>query len=268
MILDLNKLGVGKIIEMYSNAEITRYQLMNALNVYEIKKYNSMINAAEKKRESIIKLNRNTQIIWITGASGTGKSNTLAKWICKKQGYTVSVGNAGQHFAEGYQGTDAFIIDDFRGSKMPFAELLNFTDNIMNVKAAARYADVDFSDCKLIIITSILPPSRCYTSETITQDEPIRQFFRRLGFFTKDENGVVKADKTYLKIGSLEVGEYTDYMEFSDKPAASVPEGVVAVFNCEDDQLNTNYKFISMRGPYEETKVELKEDELKNTLGF
>lgn len=79
MILDLNKLGVGKIIEMYGNAEITRYQLLNALNVYEIKKYNSMIAAADKKRESIIKLSRNTQVLWITGASGTGKSNTFAK---------------------------------------------------------------------------------------------------------------------------------------------------------------------------------------------
>lgn len=180
----------------------------------------------------------------------------------------MSIGNAGPHFAEGYQGTDAFIIDDFRADKIKFSELLNFIDNVMNVKAAARYTDIDFSDCKLIIITSIKSPSKCYTSETITQDEPIKQLYRRLGFFTQDKNGVVKPDQTYFKIGSIDVDFTTGYEEFSDKPAPSIPEGVVAVFNCENDQVNVNYKFISMKEPYEETKVELQADELKNTLGF
>lgn len=260
---DLLKLSVDKRIELYASRQITRTELMAALETYEVKKYKSYIEAAKEKRESILVHDRDTMVLWITGGSGTGKTNTLAKWICEKLGYDYSVGDGGEHFAEGYKSTRAFIIDDFRAGKMKFQDLLNFLDNMMNVSASARYHNVDFADCKLIIVTSIFTPSKCYKSEAIL-DEPIQQLYRRLGFRTADEKGVIKADKTYLYIGSKNI----ETLEFEKKPATSVPDGYVATCNAETDELLYDRQLLSMAGPYNDMKKSLSNLDAASVLGL
>ena len=260
---DLFKLSVDKRIELYASREITLKELHDTLNIYEIKKYKSYIDAATIKRDSILVHDRDTMVIWVTGGSGTGKTNTLAKWICKKFDYDYSEGDAGEHFAEGYQNTRAFIIDDFRADKMKFSELLNFLDNMMNVSAAARYHNIDFADCKLIVITSIFSPSKCYKSDAI-MEEPIKQLYRRLGFRCTDKKGVVKNDETYLYIGSIN----PETMEFEKKPAESIPEGFVAVCKAETDEVMDNRELLSMATPYKEMKRELSNLDAASILGF
>ncbi|WP_288941032.1 hypothetical protein [uncultured Streptococcus sp.] len=260
---DLLKLAVDKRIELYASRKITLRELQDTLSVYEIKKYKSYIDAATIKRESILVHDRDTMVLWITGGSGTGKTNTLAKWICQRFNYDYSVGDAGEHFAEGYKETRAFIIDDFRADRMKFSELLNFLDNMMNVSASARYHNIDFADCKLIIITSILSPSKCYKSEAIL-DEPIKQLYRRLGFRYTDANGVVKNDETYLYIGSIN----HETLEFEKKPAKSLADGFVATCKAETDEVIETKTLIPMSTAYNETRKELNNQDMASILGI
>lgn len=260
---ELLKLAVDKRIDLYAARQITLNELYDTLNFYEIKKFKSYIDAATTKRESILVHDRDTMVLWITGGSGTGKTNTLAKWICEKLNYDYSVGDAGEHFAEGYKGTRAFIVDDFRAGKMKFQDLLNFLDNMMNVSASARYHNIDFADCKLIIITSIFTPSKCYKSEAIL-DEPIQQLYRRMGFRTADKKGVIKADKTYLYIGSIN----PETLQFEKKPATSIPEGFIATCNAETDEILEDRQLKSMSGPYNDMKKALSNMNVADILGF
>ena len=260
---ELLKLAVDKRIDLYASRQITHRELIDTLNSWEVKKNKGLIEAATIKRESILVHDRDTMVLWITGGSGTGKTNTLAKWICEKYNYDYSVGDSGEHFAEGYKNTRAFIIDDFRASKMKFQDLLNFLDNMMNVSASARYHNIDFADCKLIIVTSIFTPSKCYKSEAIL-DEPIQQLYRRLGFRYTDKNGVTKADKTYLYIGSIN----SETLEFEKKPAASLPEGYVATYNAETDEIIKEIAPISMKGPYHDMEKPLGNQNAAEILGF
>lgn len=260
---DLLKLAVDKRIELFAARQITYNELMDTLNTWEVKKFKSLIEAAKIKRESIIVHSRDTEVLWVTGGSGTGKTNTFAKWLCKQYNYEYSVGHGGEHFVEGYQGTRAFIVDDFRADKMKFSDLLNFLDNMMNVSASARYHDVDFADCKLIIITSIFPPSKCYKSDAI-MEEPIKQLYRRLGFRVADKKGVVKTDETYLYIGSLN----SDTLEFEKKPAATIPEGYVATCKAATDEVLYDNGFISMSDPYKEMETPLANQNMAEKLGF
>lgn len=254
------------LIEQYAQHIITEKELYNMLSITELKKFRTLINAAADKRESVVVHTRDTEVLWITGKSGSGKTNTLAKWIAKQKGYDYSVASTGEHFVESYHGERCFIVDDFRG-QMRFNELLNFLDNMLNVNMAARYHNKDFADCKLIIITSIMPPSKIYKSEEI-MDEPIQQLYRRLGF--RDSNGVAKGN--YLKIGSL-INVWNDEyqateQQFSDEISRNIPDNYVAVLNCYNDEVDYNYKFISMKEPYEATKVQVEHLDTAQKLGF
>lgn len=260
---ELLKLAVDKRIDLYASRQITHRELIDTLNSWEVKKNKGLIDAATIKRESILVHDRDTTVIWITGGSGTGKTNTLAKWICEKLDYDYSVGDAGEHFAEGYKGTRAFIIDDFRAGKMKFQDLLNFLDNMMNVSASARYHNIDFADCKLIVVTSIFTPSKCYKSEAI-MDEPIQQLYRRLGFRVSKNKDEVIADKTYLYIGSIN----SKTLEFEKKPATSISEGYVATYNAETDEILDDRQLLSMSGPYNDMKRPLSNLDMASVLGL
>ena len=146
---------------------------------------------------------------------------------------------------------------------MKFQDLLNFLDNMMNVSASARYHNIDFADCKLIIVTSIFTPSKCYKSEAIL-DEPIQQLYRRLGFRISKNKDEVIADKTYLYIGSIN----SKTLEFEKKPATSISEGYVATYNAETDEILDDRQLLSMSGPYNDMKRPLSNLDMASVLGL
>lgn len=245
------------LIQKFANKEISERYLRNTLTIYEQKHYASLIKAAKDTRNTISIHDRDTQVIYITGASGSGKTNTLARYIAKIAAHNdYSVGAAGEHMVESYNDSECFIIDDYRG-QMRFNELLNFLDNKMNVEANARYSNKDFSNCKLIIITSIVPPDKLYKSDAI-MDEPIKQLYRRLG--NRKADGTT--DATYIRIGSRK-GD-----EFSLDPAPSIPEGYYAFFRCSDNTMVEEYGIKSMKTPYEETYISTSQSSIAKLLGF
>lgn len=246
-----------ELIWLYGQKKISERYLRSKLSIWDQKAHASLIKAAKDTRNTISVHDRDTQVIYITGPSGSGKTNTLARYIAKVAAHDdYSVGAAGDHMVESYNDSECFIIDDFRG-QMRFNELLNFLDNKMNVEANARYTNKDFSNCKLIIITSIVTPDSLYKSDAI-MDEPIKQLYRRLG--NRKADGTT--DATYIRIGSRKGNS------FSCEAAPSIPEGYYAFFRCEDNTMVKEYGVKSMRKPYEETYIDSSGESIAKLLGF
>jgi len=67
---------------------------------------------------------------------------------------------------------------------MKFAELLKMLDNNTNSSVRSRYYNKDISNCKLIVLTSIMKPDELYSffkdDSGESNQEPIEQFYRRI----------------------------------------------------------------------------------------
>lgn len=111
------------------------------------------------------------EVIWIFGASNTGKSRK-ARELCEN-GDTYCK-NTGNKWWNGYDGQENVIIDDFRDSWWELTYMLGLLDRYefrVETKGGMR----QFRG-KKIIITSIFPPSRCYWKA----QEPGIQLLRRI----------------------------------------------------------------------------------------
>lgn len=142
-------------------------------------KERSKIAAAEKLRASIIK-DRNLEVVYFTGSSGSGKT-TAAKYFANKLNYDYFVTGSGEDILDGYDKEECLILDDFRAGSMKFMEVLKMLDNNTNSSVKSRYNNKDLSNCKLIIITSVFYPNELYKClQDEENEEPIEQFYRRL----------------------------------------------------------------------------------------
>lgn len=98
-------------------------------------------------------------IIWLWGPSGIGKSLTARNFT---HDMDVFVKNSGTKWWDGYDGQEAVIIDDFRDSWWSLTEMLSLLDRYekrVEIKGGWR----QFKP-KVIVITSIRPPSACYAN--------------------------------------------------------------------------------------------------------
>ena len=178
--------NIEDLIEQYANLEITKRQFYKQIesvggwNAYEANF--SSINKAEKFRSYKLK-ERNLEVIYVCGPSGSGKT-TFGKWIASKLNYDPFVSGSGEDFLDGYDKEECIILDDFRASSMKFAELLKMLDNNTNSSVRSRYYNKDISNCKLIVLTSIMKPDELYSffkdDNGESNQEPIEQFYRRI----------------------------------------------------------------------------------------
>lgn len=167
-----------EIIQGIINGDIREYNYYEYIDGEEYVKYKNVMDSAFKYRIDKIKgSDRDMQVIYITGASGTGKS-TYAKVIAKQKGYSVAESSGSNDPLDGYAGQDCLILDELRPECMGLSDLLKMTDNNTQSTVKSRYRN-KVLECKLIIITSILPIEeffrRCFASD----NEPIAQLERR-----------------------------------------------------------------------------------------
>lgn len=173
---------LDKIFNSYGSCELSYNTLREKITLDEYTEFYTEINRLTEARNSLTRTSRDLQVIWITGQSGSGKT-LLAKKIAQ-QLYGENdtfIAACGDHMFDSYDLQKCFILDEFRGTSMKFTDLLQLTDNHTNRPMDARYHNVDFFNCKLLIITSIKTPQECYDMATRGQ-EPLYQLFRRLGF--------------------------------------------------------------------------------------
>lgn len=187
-----------KYINDYGNLKLSKKKLFKILDenggaaIYQ--KYRSKIKAAAEYRSTKL-VERNLEVVYITGTSGSGKT-TLAKYLSDKLNLDYFVSGSGEDFLDGYDREECIILDDFRASSMRFSEALKFLDNNTNSSVRSRYYNKDISSCRLIFITSVQEPQLLYglfKQDDMVQ-EPAKQFFRRLGdkYYKIEDDGRIR----------------------------------------------------------------------------
>lgn len=173
------------IAEKISNGEIKEYNLLNYITVDDYAKNKQYYTRCfEYRQNTISKLNRDLECIFITGSSGLGKT-TFAKEYCAKLGYSTYISSGGNNLFDDYKGQAAIILDDLRGSAISFSDLLKLTDNNTNSLVGCRFYNKSIFECKLLIITSTLPIEKFYSKLFSSENEEIKQLYRRFPLYIK-----------------------------------------------------------------------------------
>ncbi len=198
--------SLTRALDNYATLKWTKKQFYKCLtskdNYFECyKDLDRDIAKAEKLRAMTLR-DRDLQVIYITGQSGSGKT-LIAKYISQKAGYDPFVSGSGDDILDGYDKEECIILDDFRAGTMKFNEVLKFIDNNTGSSVKSRYFNKDINNCKLLIITSVQQPNELYSffktddnKQIDNKDEPITQFYRRLGFHYLTVQGSEWSDKT------------------------------------------------------------------------
>lgn len=174
-----DKIQLENLLERIDSGEIKQYNITSIVSMPVYIKYETQINRAfeYKRKQKMKEVNRDMKVIYIYGASGLGKT-TLAKMLAIKNGLTPFISSSSNDPFDGYEGQEAVILDDLRGSSFPFADLLKILDMHTASTVKARYKNV-MLQTDTIYITSIKPPKEFYRSVFESEGEEYTQFVRR-----------------------------------------------------------------------------------------
>lgn len=173
--------SIDMIIQGIDSGEIKPYNITDVVSMADYVKYGKQIKAAFDYRLKRLEreVDRNMDVIYIYGNSGTGKT-TYAKMIAKEKGYEIFTSSGTNDPFDGYKGQECVILDDLRGSVFPLADLLKILDNNTASTVKARYKNINL-ECKLLIITTTKTMNDFYKQVFESNGEEFRQFQRRCG---------------------------------------------------------------------------------------
>lgn len=179
-----NKRKFKQILDDIMENKIPMKKLGNYLDNETWLKHKREIDNAYKIRNMKIldkmEENKDMKVIYIYGASGTGKT-TYAKLISKSFGFNYYVSSSGSDPLGEYDSEECIIIDELRNDSFSYNELLKLLDNHTNSFVKSRYNNKAPFNCKLLIITSVLAPRDLYNSyELDTQKDSYNQLIRRI----------------------------------------------------------------------------------------
>lgn len=173
----LNGILSGHIREYNKTLEIDNLLLVQ---------YAQKINEAFKVRSEHLQATRQerqTDVIYITGASGCGKT-TLAKKIAKEKNLDYFISSGSNDVMDGYGQQPCLIIDDIRPSVLGLSDLLKLLDNHTASSVKSRYKN-KYLNCECIILTTVLDIDTFYNNVFAEHDEPITQLKRRCGTYIR-----------------------------------------------------------------------------------
>jgi len=116
-------------------------------------------------------------VYWLWGPTGTGKSR-LARALCDNKD-DVYTKNTATKWWDGYDNHEYVIIDDFRPSWWDLTYMLGLLDRY-EFRVETKGGHRQFRP-KAIIVTSALPPERCYSGT----GESVQQLLRRVSVVTE-----------------------------------------------------------------------------------
>lgn len=122
--------------------------------------------------------NRDLQVFYIFGASGTGKTSGIYKQhkateICRITNYRAGKGVS----FDGYFGQEVLVFEEFN-SQIPIEDMLNYLD-IYPLYLPARYND-KIACYMTVYITSNIPLNEQYKDSQIYRPETWKAFLRRI----------------------------------------------------------------------------------------
>ena len=167
-----------EIVELIQNGTIREYNMHQKISAYEFVVFKSVIeNAFEYRRRAISDEQRNKEVIFIQGDSGTGKTS-YAKKLAQDKNMSFCVAGASNDPLENYKGQDVLILDDLRGSSQRLDDLLKMLDNNTNSMAKSRYHN-KVLECQIIIITTTQDINTFFCNVFADSPESIVQLKRR-----------------------------------------------------------------------------------------
>lgn len=137
------------------------------------------VNAEEAKEIKVDDYFKERTVYYIYGESGVGKTKEAIKMLKEKNIETFNEVKCVDGFWHGVtESNGACLYDDFRYSHMPASEFINFIDynrHTFNVKGGSVR-----NNYSLILITSVQPPEDLYPGLTEKDQEPKKQWLRRM----------------------------------------------------------------------------------------
>lgn len=173
-----------EIINKIVDGEIREYNYYDYISAVEHDTYKKSIdNAFNYRKDKLRGAKRLMKCIFITGESGSGKT-TMAKDIATEKGFSSYVSSGSNDVLDDYKGEDCIILDDLRPSCMGLSDLLKMLDNNTASTVKSRYKN-KVLECKLIIITTVLPLEEFFANVFDNETEPIVQLKRRCETYIK-----------------------------------------------------------------------------------
>ena len=196
------KMTEDELVKQYCediiDGKIKRYNYFDIIDHDLCVRYKGRFDNAFKVRDDILRTKeRNLEVLYLTGDSGTGKT-TYAKEIAKKHNYSYYVSSASNDVLDSYAGQDVLILDDMRPSCLGLSDLLKLLDNHTASTARSRYYN-KILECKMIILTTVIDIEEFFNHVFTEQKEPLVQLKRRCSTymqFTKNEIRVSMYDAT------------------------------------------------------------------------
>lgn len=169
-----------EIQNLILGGKIEEYNYFEILTPQECLKYKTaikdafeLVNLIESK-----KINRNMDVVYVHGASGTGKT-TFAKMYAEHLGYKPFICSSSNDPFDGYSGEKCVVFDDVMVSNAYFSDILKMLDNHTNATIKSRYKNKVLSKCELMIISTVDTINDFYKSTYKRANEPITQLKRR-----------------------------------------------------------------------------------------
>lgn len=194
-------------------------------------------------------VDRNMNVIYITGESGTGKT-TVAKFIAKSLGYDICISSSSNDPMQDYVGQKCLILDEFRQSDWQLSDLLKMLDNHTTSTIKSRYNNKYMNDCKLIIITSVFPVTDSSYKNYDPNNDKLVQLYRRINSY------VVVSKDTYVTYEKINANGTPGGLSFtSPNPAKELGDkGVNILFEALAKINQEKLKDIEI----EQTKLDIK----------
>ncbi len=195
------------IAQRIEKGEIKQYNLYKFITIDEYSRnYRYYQRCFEYRQNKLRGLDRNMECIFITGASGTGKT-TYAKIIAAQKGYACYISSGGKNPLDDYQGQECIILDDTRSSTWNLTDFLKLTDNHTDSLVGCRYYNKSIAECKLLIVTSVKSLDEFYENATKEDNEPKIQLLRRFKMVLEmtPESMIIyyynEAERRHLRVG-------------------------------------------------------------------
>lgn len=239
------EVSIKDILGKIDRGEIRKHNQYELISIDMYSKYKTRIqNAFEYYEERIVMdKNRNINVIFITGDTGTGKT-VLSKYLCEKGRWSYCISSSSNDPLQDYKGEDVLILDDARDSSFGFIDLLKLLDNNTRSSVKSRYRNKYFLG-HTIIITSYDDLDAWYNKNdeefNSVPTDARRQLYRRIKdkYVILDENKVsvytlIPGTFDYQFRGNIlnPIAYYERVMEFQNR---SVAEALGIEFIDEDN---------------------------------